>query len=108
MDINKYRVDGKVAIVIGDAGDIGKANASFMAVRGIVSEHGKQMTKQAEEATEQVKEIGKQIAEKQSIVNVQPAPVNNVIVDKHPKRAVQTVERDDNDEITRTIITYED
>lgn len=41
-----------------------------------------------------------------TVVNqVQPAPVtvNNV----QPKRAVQTVERDANDEITRTVTTYE-
>ena len=39
------------------------------------------------------------------INQVQPAPVtvNNV----HPARAVQTVERDANDEITKTITTYE-
>lgn len=42
-----------------------------------------------------------------------PAPIVNVaapevtVVDNHPKRAVQTVERDDDDEITRTIIDYE-
>ena len=36
---------------------------------------------------------------------VQPAGVT--VVDNHPVRAVQTVERDGNDEIKRTVITYE-
>jgi hypothetical protein len=34
-------------------------------------------------------------------------PSNVTVVDNHPKRAVQTVERDANDEISKTIITYE-
>lgn len=37
--------------------------------------------------------------------NVQPADV--VVNNTHPARAVQTVERDANDEITRTVTTYE-
>ena len=37
--------------------------------------------------------------------NVQPADV--VVNNNHPARAVQTVERDANDEITRTVTTYE-
>jgi hypothetical protein len=41
-----------------------------------------------------------------NVVNqVQPAPVT--LVDNHPTRSVQTVERDANDEITRTVTTYE-
>ena len=34
-------------------------------------------------------------------------PSDVTVVDNHPKRAVQTVERDANDEISKTIITYE-
>jgi NAD(P)-dependent dehydrogenase (short-subunit alcohol dehydrogenase family) len=34
MDISKYRVDGKVAIVIGGAGDIGKAIAETLSGAG--------------------------------------------------------------------------
>jgi NAD(P)-dependent dehydrogenase (short-subunit alcohol dehydrogenase family) len=34
MDINKYRVDGKVAVVIGGAGDIGKAIAESLSGAG--------------------------------------------------------------------------
>jgi hypothetical protein len=37
--------------------------------------------------------------------DVKPSDVT--VVDNHPKRAVQTVERDANDEISKTIITYE-
>jgi len=37
--------------------------------------------------------------------NVQPAPVT--VNNTHPARAVQTVERDGNDEITKTVTTYE-
>jgi hypothetical protein len=41
-----------------------------------------------------------------NVVNqVQPAAVT--VVDSHPTRSVQTVERDANDEITRTVTTYE-
>jgi capsid protein len=41
-----------------------------------------------------------------NVVNqVQPAPIT--VVDNHPTRSVQTVERDSNDEITRTVTTYE-
>lgn len=48
----------------------------------------------------------KQMAPTVNITNeVRPAEVT--VVDNHPKRAVQTVERDDNDEIVRTITTYE-
>jgi hypothetical protein len=36
---------------------------------------------------------------------VEPAPVT--VHNTHPARAVQTVERDDNDEIVRTVTTYE-
>lgn len=40
------------------------------------------------------------------VVNqVQPAEVT--VIDNHPTRAVQTVERDSNDEITRTVTVYE-
>ncbi len=41
------------------------------------------------------------------VVNVNVAPADVTVVDNHPKRAVQTVERDENDEIVKTIITYE-
>jgi lambda family phage portal protein len=41
----------------------------------------------------------------QVTVNVEPAAVT--VVDSHPTRSVQTVERDANDEITRTVTTYE-
>ena len=37
-------------------------------------------------------------------VTVQPADVT--VNNMHPKRAVQTVERDENDEITRTVTEY--
>lgn len=37
--------------------------------------------------------------------NVQPAPVT--VNNTHPDRAIQTVERDDNDEIVRTVTRYE-
>lgn len=48
----------------------------------------------------------KQVSPTVNIVNeVKPAEVT--VLDNHPKRAVQTVERDANDEITRTITTYE-
>jgi hypothetical protein len=48
----------------------------------------------------------KQMAPTVNITNeVRPAEVT--VVDNHPKRAVQTVERDGNDEIVRTITTYE-
>jgi lambda family phage portal protein len=41
-----------------------------------------------------------------TVINqVEPAPVT--VVDNHPTRSVQTVERDDNDEITRTVTTFE-
>jgi hypothetical protein len=41
-----------------------------------------------------------------NVVNqVQPAAVT--VVDNHPTRAIQTVERDGDDEITRTVTTYE-
>jgi hypothetical protein len=41
-----------------------------------------------------------------TVVNqVEPAAVT--VVDSHPTRSVQTVERDANDEITRTVTTYE-
>jgi hypothetical protein len=41
-----------------------------------------------------------------TVINqVEPAPVT--VVDNHPTRSVQTVERDANDEITRTVTTYE-
>jgi hypothetical protein len=36
---------------------------------------------------------------------IEPAPVT--VHNTHPARAVQTVERDDNDEIVRTVTTYE-
>jgi lambda family phage portal protein len=38
-------------------------------------------------------------------VQVQPAPVQ--VIDHHPKRAVQKVERDANDEIVQTVTTFE-
>lgn len=48
----------------------------------------------------------KQIAPTVNITNeVRPAEVT--VVDNHPKRAVQTVERDGNDEIVRTVTNYE-
>jgi len=41
-----------------------------------------------------------------TVINqVEPAPVT--VHNTHPARAVQTVERDDNDEIVRTVTTYE-
>jgi hypothetical protein len=41
-----------------------------------------------------------------TVINqVEPAAVT--VVDSHPTRSVQTVERDANDEITRTVTTYE-
>jgi hypothetical protein len=41
-----------------------------------------------------------------TVINqVEPAAVT--VVDNHPTRSVQTVERDANDEITRTVTTYE-
>jgi hypothetical protein len=41
-----------------------------------------------------------------TVINqVEPAAVT--VVDSHPTRSVQTVERDENDEITRTVTTYE-
>lgn len=48
----------------------------------------------------------KQVAPTVNIVNeVRPADVT--VVDNHPKRAIQTVERDGNDEIIRTVTNYE-
>lgn len=43
------------------------------------------------------------------VVNVynEVKPANVTVVDNHPKQAVQTVERDANDEIVRTVIKYE-
>lgn len=41
------------------------------------------------------------------IVNVDVRPSDVTVIDNHPKRAIQTVERDEDDEITRTIIDYE-
>lgn len=50
-----------------------------------------------------------------NLVQVQPAPVNAsievhpaavTVIDNHPTRAEQVVERDENDEITKTITTY--
>lgn len=57
-------------------------------------------------------------AQEAPVVNltVVPAPVNNevhvpeaqvIVNNTHPTRAIQTVERDANDEITRTVTTYE-
>jgi NAD(P)-dependent dehydrogenase (short-subunit alcohol dehydrogenase family) len=55
MDINDYRVDGKVAIVIGGAGDIGKAIATSLSGAGasvvISSRKQENLDKAAEEIT---------------------------------------------------------
>ena len=55
MDINKYRVDGKVAVVIGGAGDIGKAIAETLCGAGasvvISSRKQENLDKAAEEIT---------------------------------------------------------
>ena len=55
MDINDYRVDGKVAIVIGGAGDIGKAIAKSLSGAGasvvISSRKQENLDKAAEEIT---------------------------------------------------------
>jgi NAD(P)-dependent dehydrogenase (short-subunit alcohol dehydrogenase family) len=55
MDINDYRVDGKVAIVIGGAGDIGKAIAKALSGAGasvvISSRKQENLDKAAEEIT---------------------------------------------------------
>lgn len=47
------------------------------------------------------------IAPPQVTVNNQVQPAAVTVIDNHPTRAVQTVERDENDEVTRTVTHYE-
>jgi lambda family phage portal protein len=54
-------------------------------------------------------EVHNQVAVPEAVINVtnQVQPADVVVNNTHPARAIQTVERDKNDEITRTVTTYE-
>ena len=43
----------------------------------------------------------------QPVVNIEVQPAEVKVMDNHPRRAVQTVERNEDDEIVRTLIDYE-